>query len=94
MLLVETHMIKPYKDRVFSTKAILETTMQFIFDNSNKLKELNRQADEQTSKLYEDGIYLPITFSNTDKYDLMKFKGIEYYWDSSTSIRNSKACIY
>jgi hypothetical protein len=83
ILLVETHMMKPYKDRVFSTKAVLETTMQFVFNNSNKLRELNREADKQTSQLYEDGKYLPITFSNTDKYDLMNFKGIEYYWDSS-----------
>jgi murein tripeptide amidase MpaA len=84
MLLVETHMLKPYKDRVFVTKAVLETTMQFIFDNSTKLRELNREADEQTSRLYEDGKYLPITFSNTDKYEMMNFKGYEYYWDSSS----------
>ena len=54
MLLVETHMLKPYKDRVFATKAVLETTMQFIFNNSTELRELNREADEQTSKLYAD----------------------------------------
>jgi|WetSurSiteA1Bulk_404760.scaffolds.fasta_scaffold04216_3 hypothetical protein len=83
MLLVETHMMKPYKDRVFSTKAVLEITMHFIFDNSTKLRELNNEADEQTSKLYEDGKYLPVTFSNSEKFELMNFKGIEYYWDSS-----------
>jgi murein tripeptide amidase MpaA len=93
MLLVETHMLKPYKDRVFVTKAVLETTMQFIFDNSTKLRELNREADERTSKLYEDGKYLPITFSNTDKYEMMNFKGYEYYWDSS-SVSGMKKLVY
>ncbi|NWG27593.1 MAG: hypothetical protein HXY48_03550, partial [Ignavibacteriaceae bacterium] len=30
MLLVETHMLKPYKERVYSTKAVLETTLEFV----------------------------------------------------------------
>ncbi len=93
MLLVETHMLKPYKDRVFVTKAVLETTMEFIFNNSTKLRELNREADEQTSKLYEDGKYLPITFSNTDKYEMMNFKGYDYYWDSS-EVSGMKKLVY
>ncbi|MBK9098511.1 MAG: hypothetical protein IPM14_10445 [bacterium] len=93
MLLVETHMIKPYKDRVYSTKAVLETTMQFVFENSNKLMKLNREADEHTSKLYETGKYLPITFSNTDNYDLSHFRGYEYYWDSS-AISGTQKLIY
>jgi hypothetical protein len=83
MLLVETHMLKPYKDRVYSTKAVLETTMEFVCNNSALLRELNRKADKETTKLFEDGKYLPITFANTDKYEIMNFKGYEYYWDSS-----------
>jgi len=93
MLLVETHMLKPYKDRVYSTEAVLETTMEFIFENSTELRELNRDADEQTTKLYEAGKYLPITFSNTDKYDLMNFKGYEYFWDSS-AISGTQKLVY
>jgi hypothetical protein len=93
MLLVETHMLKPYRDRVFVTKAVLETTMQFVFENSTTLKELNREADELTSKLLEDGKYLPITFSNTDKCKLMNFKGYEYYWDSS-SVSGKQKLVY
>lgn len=83
MLLVETHMLKPYKDRVYSTKAVLETTLEFIFHNSTELRKLNQQADEQSSKLYEEGKYLPIAFSNTDKYEMMNFKGYDYHWNSS-----------
>lgn len=93
MLLVETHMLKPYKDRVYSTKAVLETTLEFIFNNSTRLKKINQQADEHTGKLYEEGKYLPITFSNTDKYDVMNFRGYEYYWDSST-VSGAKKLVY
>ncbi|MDZ7624979.1 MAG: M14 family metallopeptidase [Ignavibacteriaceae bacterium] len=93
MLLVETHMLKPYKERVYSTKAVLETTLEFVFNNSTELRELNREADKQTSRLYEENKYLPITFSNTDKYDLMDFKGYEYYWDSS-AVSGAKKLVY
>jgi hypothetical protein len=93
MLLVETHMLKPYKDRVYSTKAVLETTMEFIFNNSTKLIELNREADQQTTKLYEENKYLPIAFSNTDKYEMVNFKGYDYYWDSS-EVSGTKKLVY
>jgi len=94
MLLVETHMLKPYKDRVYSTKAVLETTMEFVFNNSSELKELNRKADKETAELFnEENKYLPITFSNSDKYELMQFKGYEYYWDSS-AVSGTKKLVY
>jgi len=93
MLLVETHMLKPYKERVYSTKTVLETTMEFVFNNSTELKKINQRADEQTYKLYEEGKSLPITFSNTDKYEMMNFKGYEYYWDSS-SVSGAKKLVY
>ena len=93
MLLVETHMLKPYKERVYSTKAVLETTMEFVFNNSTKLKELNREADKQTTQLYADGKYLPLAFSNTDKFEMIQFKGYKYYWDSST-VSGAKKLVY
>ena len=93
MLLVETHMLKPYKERVYSTKAVLQTAMEFIFNNSTELRELNRGADKQTTQLYADGKYLPLAFSNTDKYEMMNFKGYEYYWDSS-AVSGEQRLIY
>ena len=41
-LLIETHMIKPYKERVFATKAMIETTLDFINSNATALMNLNR----------------------------------------------------
>jgi murein tripeptide amidase MpaA len=35
-LLVETHMIKPYKERVYSTLAVLETTIDFVNKNAGE----------------------------------------------------------
>ncbi|HSW53930.1 MAG TPA: M14 family metallopeptidase [Ignavibacteriaceae bacterium] len=93
MLLVETHMLKPYKERVYSTKAVLETTMEFVFNNSTELKELNRKADKETAKLCSECKYLPISFSNTDNYELMNFKGYEYYWDAS-AVSGTNRLIY
>lgn len=83
-LLVETHMIKPYKERVYSTKAIIEATLEFVFNNGTHLKRINREADERSAKLYENGNYLPIAFTRSDRYELINFKGYEYYWDSSS----------
>ena len=93
MLLVETHMLKPYKDRVYSTKAVLETTLEFNFNNSTELRELNKEADQQTAKLYEENKYLPIVFSNTDKYEMVNFKGYDYSWDSS-EVSGTKKLVY
>ncbi len=92
-LLVETHMFKPYKERVYATKAVLETTMEFIFNHSTELTELNREADKQTTMLYEKDEYLPLAFSNTDKFELMNFKGYKYYWDSS-AVSGTKKLVY
>ncbi|MBE0570104.1 MAG: M14 family metallopeptidase [Ignavibacteriaceae bacterium] len=91
MLLVETHMLKPYKERVYSTKAVLETTIEFIYQNSAELKELNRKADNESLQL--EGKYLPISYSNTEKFEMRNFKGYEYYWDSS-EVSGTKKLVY
>lgn len=92
-LLVETHMIKPYKDRVYSTEAVLETTLEFLFNNSSELKRLNKEADKQTTKLCEMDYYLPVAFSNSENYELKQFKGYEYYLDSS-AVSGSHKLVY
>lgn len=79
-LLVETHMLKPFKNRVQSTKAVLETTLNFVYNNSSKILHLNKIADEMTIKeFYHSKKYFPIKFERTNQYDQIDFKGIEYY---------------
>ena len=81
MLLIETHMLKPYKDRVYATKAVLETTLEFNYKNSSKLRRINNNADENSRQLV--GTYLPLSYSDSEKFRIVDFKGYDYYWDSS-----------
>jgi hypothetical protein len=93
-LLVETHMIKPYKNRVYSTLTVLETTLNFVFLNSTELINLNMKADEQTIQKYTDSAqFLPVKFKAIDKYDEVDFKGYEYYKEYST-ISGSEKIVY
>lgn len=93
-LLVETHMIKPYKERVYSTLKVLETTLDFVNKNSTELIKLNKEADEKTIKQFHiNRGFLPVSFNTSDKFDEVKFKGIEYFYEDS-EISGSKKIVY
>lgn len=93
-LLVETHMFKPYKERVFATKALLQTSLNFVYENASSLLKLNKEADEQTiMKLADNRGYLPLAYSNSEKYVGLNFKGFEYYWEPS-SVSGAQRLIY
>lgn len=78
-LLIETHMIKPYKERVFATKAVLETTFEFIKNNADELVSLNQQADRNSLMdfLYQKK-HLPVKFDLSDNFEEVLFKGYDY----------------
>ena len=83
-LLIETHMFKPYKERVYSTKAMLETAIEFVNTNATDLIELNLEADNYSAeKLLGPKKYLHVSFEESDKYNLIDFKGYEYYQEPS-----------
>ncbi len=83
-LLIETHMLKPYKERVFGTKAAFETVIKFISDNSNELKELNRKADTEGIKAFvSKKEYFPLNFSGAETNVPFTFRGIKVVKDSS-----------
>lgn len=93
-LLIETHMIKPYKDRVYSTKAMLETTLDIIYNNATSLIILNKEADEQSIRMFNvEDRYLPLAYDRSEKYELINFKGYEYYWEPS-SISGTEKLVY
>lgn len=93
-LLIETHMIKPYRDRVYSTKAMLETTLDIIYNNAGLLINLNKEADEQSVRIFNDeDRYLPLAYGRSEKYELIYFKGYEYYWEPS-QISGTKKIVY
>ncbi len=93
-LLVETHMMKPYKDRVFSTKVVLETVMKFMNDNAEELININKEADEQSVKNFsKEKIHFPVSLKPTDKFSEVPFKGFRYFTDSS-SISGGPKLVY
>ncbi len=75
---VETHMLKPYKDRVFSTKAMIESILEYAHAHPATLLELSRNADRLSiEKYYANKKPLPLRFELTDRYRKKTFKGIE-----------------
>jgi len=83
-LLVETHSLKPFANRVFSTKSMMEHTISFVNDNHKEIAALNRQADKQTVKNYlVDKKKFPLVLTGNGKFDKFLFKGFEWYDEHS-----------
>ncbi|WP_218599577.1 M14 family metallopeptidase [Polaribacter sp. NJDZ03] len=82
-LMVETHMLKPYKIRVEQTYELLFSALDFTEDHSDKIKELRANAvDEVLSKKT-----YPIRFKvDKEKLTELQFKGYEAeYIDSKVT---------
>ena len=83
-LLVETHSLKPFANRVFSTKSMMEHTIEFVNANYKEIVLLNKQADKQTIKNYlVDKKKFPLVLVDNGKYDKYLFKGFEWYDEHS-----------
>lgn len=77
-LLIETHMLKPYKERVFSTIALITASLQFINRNHKELIEINVQADkERIEKYYFNKETFPLVYESINEPDTFLYKGIE-----------------
>lgn len=77
-LLIETHMLKPYKERVLATRAVITATMNVIAEQSKKLIELNKKADGYVVDAYTSGKKAyPLTFTMSDKSSTKIYRGIE-----------------
>ncbi|MCG1035613.1 M14 family metallopeptidase [Polaribacter sargassicola] len=73
-LMVETHMLKPYKIRVEQTYDLMFSAFDFTEENSVKIKELRAQA---TKNILAKETY-PIQFKvDREKYREFDFKGYE-----------------
>ncbi|MBP1682871.1 MAG: putative carboxypeptidase [Ignavibacteriaceae bacterium] len=83
-LLVETHSLKPFSNRVFSTKSMMEHTISFINDNHKEILLLNHSADRQTIKNYlVNKKKFPLVLAGNGKFDKFLFKGFEWYDEHS-----------
>lgn len=78
-LLIETHMLKPYKFRVASTYKMLELTLQFLDKNHKKVARLNREADKKTMSREFRASEFPIALKASMNDSVMvDFMGIDY----------------
>lgn len=78
-LLIETHMMKPYKERVAATKVALESVFSFCSLHKKELIDLNIRADENTIKKYaQEKKPFPLSFKLSDKTEVEKIKGKAY----------------
>jgi hypothetical protein len=104
-LLIETHMLKPYKERVFSTKALVESVIEFCGINSKVIKNVTKNADEYViNKYFEKGDAYPIDFGISKDSVEFNYKGFEKEFKESkvagselvsyTSKKNEKVVPY
>jgi len=93
-LLVETLMLKPYKERVFSTKTAIEAVIEFCSNNKEKIIGINKRADENSIvDLLENKENLPLEFNVSEKSTKIPFKGIEAVKEKSV-ISGSERIVY
>jgi hypothetical protein len=78
-LLIETHMLKAYKPRVFATKDMIEATLEVMNKEHEKLHDLNLAADTKmsTQKYGPEklAVRYEVDYSDTAHVD---FLGMEY----------------
>ena len=76
----ETHMLKPYTQRVAATKALMESFIEFTSANGRKIKELR----EQTNKSQEAQTVFPIAWKwDKNQFTEINFKGYEAGYKAS-----------
>ena len=73
-MMVETHMLKPYKKRVEGTYELLHQMLAIAESDGTKIKELRKQAFDD----FLEKKYYPIAWTvDTTKADTLNFKGFE-----------------
>ncbi len=95
-LLIETHMLKPYKSRVRGTYDVLRYTIEEIGKSKTSLFAANEKAEQETiesGKSYDPNRNFPLQLTIGDKSESFKFKGIEYRIEES-EISGGKRIVY
>ena len=78
-LLIETHMLKPHKERTEATYDLLLFSAGFLNKNAEKLKVLIRVADESCADASFRDRPFPVGWERSDADSLMvTFRGVEY----------------
>ena len=84
-LLIESHMLKPYKSRVMATYEIIRLSTKYLNKNQSNLAGLVKDADENTKSLATGKSLFPLSFI-VDYSDstMVGFKGFEYTKEKSS----------
>ncbi len=78
-LLVETHSLKPFENRVFSTKSMMMHTLEYVNSNHAELILVNLKAEKETIKKYAlKKQPFPLILSGTEKSEPFRFKAFQW----------------
>ncbi len=78
-MLIESHVLKTYRDRVYSTKAALQAVVELYNAHPTEIMELVKRTDEYVREKYVvNNEPYPLTFKRTKEHTTYKYKGIEY----------------
>lgn len=69
---VETHMLKPYPERVRSTRTLLEEVLKYSYQHASLICEIKEEAIQST---IERDSFVVHWYNDTTKYDLIEFEG-------------------
>lgn len=89
-IMVETHMLKPYKQRVEQTYSLMESMIDFAIKNGQKIKELRKNA---VAEILNKKTY-PIQYKiDKNTFTTFNFKGYEGTFIES-KVTNGKRLFY
>jgi murein tripeptide amidase MpaA len=85
-ILIETHMLKPYRSRVIGTYDFLRFTLEEVNRDPESLLAAGREADEKTladGRTYDPQRRFPLDFELTEKARPFKLKAVESHTEVS-----------
>lgn len=85
-ILIETHMLKPYRPRVIGTYDFLRFTLAEVSRDPESLLAAVRDADKKTladGRTYDPARRFPLDFELTDRATPYKLRALEYHTEMS-----------
>lgn len=77
-MLIETHMLKPYRTRVDATYHMLRSVLEAVNSDAGTLRALVRRADDRTIRAVHDSRgSLPLQFALANKSETRRFLGFK-----------------
>ena len=76
----ETHMLKPFKDRYDSMRALVETALDFTIEHADRIQQLRRAAKEEGRSRAEWPVHWAMDEANPSSF---RFKGYEAKYKKS-----------